>query len=192
MSELRMADENRNTTQPINPFKQGEVYQAKLIELMKEYELVLSELYQSYALRFTEEAELWKMMAEEEKTHAYWIQTLLDREGDGTIYFDEKRFSIIPLEQLIKDAKRESVLASSENTNLLRALSVAFDIENGMIENGYFKAFAGDSAEFKNVIEMLSQGTIVHRDRVRVRWQEELGKITEKEGIFSKMKKWFS
>ncbi|NOR45991.1 MAG: hypothetical protein GQ534_10440, partial [Candidatus Delongbacteria bacterium] len=53
-----------------------------------EHEKTLSKLYKSYSELFPEE-EVWAKLEKEEKKHAAWIQQIISKICDETVYFNE-------------------------------------------------------------------------------------------------------
>jgi len=176
----------------INPLKNPNKYQDRVLELMKGYENLIGDLYSVYAEKDLSYADFWKKISEEERTHAYWIETLANSIGSGKVHFDEERFNIAPLEQVTNDIKTKIDYAQKNEINALNALSISNDLEGGMIERKFFEVFESDSAEIKQTLSMLEDATIKHESLVHEMWEKERSlRENENSGIFHKIKAFF-
>jgi rubrerythrin len=157
----------------INPIKNPEEYQEKLLYLMKRYEILLGELYSEYAEKFPEYADFWNTISKEEGTHAYWIETLAGQIGSYKIFFNETRFNIAPLNICIDEVVKVIDDAKKEPISILEAMATSINIENGMIERNFFEVFESDSPEIKKTFNMLREATLGHEQRVKDMWAVE-------------------
>lgn len=157
----------------LNPLKNPEEYQDKVLELMRSYELLLAELYDIYSKKFIGNKEFWLKTSNEEKTHAYWIETLANKIGDGRIYFNKERFNISPLNECIAEANMKISQAKNEDLAMIEAVSISLIIEKGMIERNFFEVFESDSPEIKKTFDMLRIATIEHARMMQEMWDLE-------------------
>jgi rubrerythrin len=177
----------------LNALKNPIEYQDKVLELMRSYELLLGALYLTYAEKFTEQADFWHKIAEEEKTHAYWIETLKNQIGNKSIYFNEKRFNIPPLKECISEVEARISDAKGGDLALIEAISISVGIENGMIERNFFEVFESDSVEIKKTFNMLRMATLEHEKSVRFLWDTERAKLEKTDtGFWQGLKKFFN
>jgi len=56
--------------------------------------------------------------------------------------------------------------------SLIKALSIARDIESGLIEKKFFEVFEGDPIELKHVLLNLVAATREHYNRIEKAWKE--------------------
>lgn len=157
----------------LNPLKNPEEYQDKVLELMRSYELLLAELYDIYSEKFIEHKEFWLKTSNEEKTHAYWIETLANQIGNEKIYFNKERFNIPPLNECIAEANLKITQAKNEDLAMIEAVSISYIIEKGMIERKFFEVFESDSPEIKKTFDMLREATIEHARLMKEMWDSE-------------------
>ncbi|TET10801.1 MAG: hypothetical protein E3J83_00055 [Candidatus Atribacteria bacterium] len=59
-----------------------------------------------------------------------------------------------------------------QDISLIKALSIARDIENGLIEKKFFEIFEGDPIELKHVLLNLAAATREHYNRIEKVWKE--------------------
>lgn len=177
----------------LNALKNPVEYQEKVLELMHTYEILLGALYLTYAENFPEHADFWHKIAEEEKTHAYWIETLRNQIGNKSIYFNESRFNIPPLKECISEVEIRISEAKSGKFALIEAISISVGIENGMIERNFFEVFESDSVEIKKTFNMLRLATMEHEKSVRSLWDVERMKLDKvNSGFWQNLKNFFS
>jgi rubrerythrin len=61
-----------------------------------------------------------------------------------------------------------------QDISLIKALSIARDIENGLIEKKFFEVFEGDPIELKQVLLNLAAATREHHNRIEKVWNNEI------------------
>lgn len=141
--------------------------QIKVIEMLARNEEAVSKLYKAYAEKFPNYESFWSRLAEEEIEHACWIRKLHSKIKEGSVYFNEGRFKIEAIQTSLDYLNDWLVKAQKEEISLINALSLAWDIENALMERKYFEIFEGDSVELKHVLTNLADSTKDHRDRVK-------------------------
>ena len=141
--------------------------QIKVIEMLARNEEAVSKLYKAYAEKFPAHKGFWSRLAEEEIGHAGWIRKLHSKVKEGSVYFNEGRFKIEAIQTSLDYLNDWLVKARKEEISLINALSLAWDIENALMERKYFEIFEGDSVELKHVLTDLADSTKNHRDRVK-------------------------
>jgi hypothetical protein len=141
--------------------------QMTIVDLMAKNEEAVSALYKVYADKFPERQDFWLSLSEEEVDHANWIRDLTVKANKGELYIDENRFNPEAIGQFLAYLDERLHEANDIDVALKKALSVAYDIENAMIEKQYFTIFTGDSAELKEVLKKLQLATDHHRAMVK-------------------------
>ncbi len=135
------------------------------IELMSNYESMISELYQKFADTFPEHYDFWKSISDEEIEHSSWIITLSDDVDSGVLklhksVFTEKfRFETI-------DKLRDLLNNYSDNITLKEACDIALAIEQHMLEKEYLSLFSGGHEAFVELTENLAKETREHVKRL--------------------------
>ena len=146
----------------------------KILELMSEHEKAISRLYKEYALKFPKQKDFWSKIASEEIEHANWISRLRSQAKEGLLNFKEGRFKEAAIETSMEYVKSKLAEAQKEKISAKRALSVARDLESGLIEKKYFEVFKSDCREMKKVFLDLAAATRDHYRRIEKAWNNEI------------------
>ena len=137
-----------------------------LLKMMVDNETAISEIYRIYAKRYKKHQEFWNGLAREEIQHARLIEKLSKRK-DVSISKIKDRFTpeVFKISFQYLEEKREQ--AAKETLSFKEALSIALDMETGMLERGYLDVFEGDSPEFQMMLETLDIETQEHCNKIR-------------------------
>ena len=138
----------------------------KIIKLLIDYELTVSELYRSCAAAYPDHRGFFTELSEEEVGHASRIELLALEAEAGFIEIDEDAFAVRPLEVSIEHAKDIKGRVEDNKINLLGVLSLALDIESSLIEKEYHKVFRGDSMRFNDSIREIHMESEKHRRKI--------------------------
>jgi hypothetical protein len=141
------------------------------LELLREHERALSRLYRTYAECFAGQSEFWLRLAAEEDEHAEWLGSLRLRLEDGESARLADRFPVAAIEHSLVYVNKLIANAHTSGITLLRALSVALDLEEALLESRYFEVCECDSPELKHMLEKLTQSTHAHLAAIRNAWQ---------------------
>jgi len=148
--------------------------QLKVIELLAEHEKAISQLYREYARTFPEQKAFWSKIAEEEIEHASWILKLRSQAEKGSLYFKEGRFKTEAIKTSLEYVKSQIAEAQNSKISAKNALSVARDLESGLIEKKFFEVFEPDCREIKQVLLDLAAATREHYNRIEKVWKETI------------------
>jgi len=146
--------------------------QLKVIKLLSEHEKAISRLYKEYARKFPKQREFWIKISAEETEHASWISKLYSQAGEGSLCFKEGRFKKEAIKTSIDYLEDRIVEAQNKEISAKNALSIAQDLENGLIEKKFFEIFEHDCKEIKQVLHDLAFATSEHRNRIAKFWRE--------------------
>ena len=146
--------------------------QMKVIKLLAEHEKAISQLYKEYARKFPEQKDFWLKIAAEEIEHASWIFKLRSQIEKGLLYFKEGRFKTEAIETSLEYLKSQIAKAQNNKISAKNALSVARDLESGLIEKKFFEVFEPDCQEIKHVLLDLAAATREHYNRIEKLWKE--------------------
>ncbi len=133
----------------------------KEIEIMSNYESMISELYQKFADTFPEHHDFWQKISEEEIEHSTWIITLGEDLDTGVLKLHKSVFT----EKLINETigKVEKLLENySDDITLKEACDIALSIEQHMIEKEYLSLFSSDDESFNELTDNLAAATREH------------------------------
>lgn len=136
------------------------------LQLLAKHEETIGLLYEAYAKRFPEHAQFWTSIANDEKSHAAWIWKLCQKAEDGSIRFDGNRFNSKAIETSLKYIRSWIQEAETQSMDLIKAISIALDIENGLLEKKYYEVFEADLPEVKQVFIALSKASEGHKQRI--------------------------
>jgi len=148
--------------------------QLKIIELLAEHEKKISRLYKEYSLKFPEQKDFWSKIAKEEIEHASWILKLRSKVKEGSVYFEEDRFNKEAIKTSLKYVESQITKVQNKEISAKNALSVARDLENGLIEKKFFEVFKPDCREIKQVLLDLTIATREHYNRIKKVWKETI------------------
>jgi len=114
----------------------------EIIELLAGSEETIGRLYTTYANRFHEMESFWKSLADDERNHAIWIRSLKVKSGDNRVFVKPERFRPAAIKTFINHNEKEIMEAGKPGYRLINALSMAYFIEDSLIEKKYFETLA--------------------------------------------------
>jgi len=142
--------------------------QNQIIEaLAHNNEEAISQLYQAYARRFMQERDLWLNLAKDKLDHYRQITSLKQKAQEGEVRFQEGRFNEQAVHFVSEYIQKVLKEADSQEVSLVNALSIAYDLENTLIEKQFFAIFSNDSEYTREVFQTLAEGTLKHRQKVQ-------------------------
>jgi hypothetical protein len=150
----------------------------KIIKLLMDYELTLSELYGCCARTFPDHRGFFSSLSEEEVSHASRIDLLASEAEAGFVEIDENAFAVRPLEISIEHAKEVKGRVEENKINLLGVLSLAYDIESSLIESEYHMVFKGDSMRFNETIHEIHMESEKHRRKI-LQLRDQLAELSK-------------
>ena len=128
-----------------------------------EHEKTLSRLYKSYSEIFPEE-EIWGKLEIEEKKHAAWIQQIISKICDETVYFNEDPECCENIKKSLSIMNDEIAKANDNEIDLMHAFKIAIEIEESMVEREFFKSMESDAPFVEDVLKNIIADTERHRD----------------------------
>lgn len=152
-------------------------YQVKIIELYRDQELLIAELYDRFARQFPRFADFWDSLASEEREHAGWIDHLLSKVSNATATFDEGKTRSYALSSSINHIKSQLASFDAAPFDLRRALSYTVDLEKSLIEKNVFERFSGDPPEMNKLLTILNETQQDHLRRIEIRVAEIRAKL---------------
>lgn len=148
-------------------------YQIKIIDLMAQMELSISELYELFAEKFPKYENLWIELSKQEVQHADWVKQLQSMAGENRVFFDEKLTKSYSVQKVLEIIKATYANAKDDKLTLINALSVSRDLEQSVLEREFYNYFTGRDAEVKMIINNIRKETIDHQTKLRNAWEEE-------------------
>lgn len=137
-----------------------------ILEMLAENEEAVAALYRAYAEKFPQHHDFWTQLADEEIYHSRLVQKMW-KAGSDTVSIREDRFDISLLQISLAYLEEKLKQAKNEPISIGNALSIALDIETGMLERGFFTVFEGTSAQFKRTMQVLATATEKHTNVIR-------------------------
>ena len=147
-------------------------YQIHILEKLAGLEDATRDLYQAYASKIADLEGFWSDLAEDEATHAGWIRELKPLVSNGTLDFDEDRFLTRTIRNFTEYVNEEWATVQDQGTPLIKAVSIALDIERAFLEKRLFEVAEGDSLELERVLNKLAVATEEHRDMLQKVWRK--------------------
>ncbi|MEC9491929.1 hypothetical protein [Flexistipes sp.] len=130
-------------------------YQQKILDLLKDKELALSELYKEISEKFYQNEEFWSSLSEEKLYRLQQIEELCDQAKQEKMGFDEKKtktYTLYTFMESIQDIKDQ--LRNNE-LNEIKALSLCHDLENSILERRVYEYFIPYNDKQKKVLDKL-------------------------------------
>lgn len=143
-----------------------ELHRNKILELMKELELLMATIYQQMAQRFPDHADSYQSLANEEMEHAGWIEQLQTACQSGQARFAEGKTRTYTVNNMISYLKDFLQKLEAGHLNRLQTMTVVADFENSLIERNVFQRFSGDTPEVAQTLELLEQVQRQHTTRI--------------------------
>ena len=141
--------------------------QMRLLELLADHESEIARLYETYASVLPDRRRLWKDLADDETNHADWVRSLIPLVENGSLAVREGRFAAAAIETSLEYIRRRVTEASVEPPGFLKALVIALDVEDAMLEKQFFDVADEDASEFRRVLNSLKSETQRHRAGLR-------------------------
>lgn len=138
------------------------------IDLMIQHELALKDLYHSCAETWPDQHELWHSLAKEEQDHAKLLRDFKSLIQLGQIRFDAGRFKPRAIENSNDYIREQTERVGTGQLSLRQAMSIATDLEQAMLDNGFFQLLSTDHPRTRSTLERLAGQTINHRQRLEV------------------------
>jgi len=142
------------------------------LELMAVAEETVQRLYATCAVLWKGDEEFWRRLAGEERRHAKHIRSMIAILNDHPGRFQPGRpFSAAALRTFIAGIERD-IGSVQPNVPELKALRLALDIEQAIIEAKFTEIVQTEDTGFRSLADEIAQDTAVHRRLVETRMAE--------------------
>lgn len=132
---------------------------------MVSLELALAELYQACSEQFPEDQNFWLAIKHQEELHAKLIQQLADLISSRPQEFKYGRpFNSVAIKTTLSSIKTYTESVRKGLLERKRALFMARDIENSVLEANYGEIVSTDNVEFQKILERVTKDTAAHKD----------------------------
>jgi rubrerythrin len=142
-----------------------------IISAMTKHELALAELYKAFGEQVVSMKDFWSRLAHEETQHAATLQRLAGNMVHKPLYLNERKFNTAAVRTSLRFLEGKTNEIRRDGTTALKALGLALDQEQSMLENRYFEVFETDSPEIGKVFSMLRRETTRHAEEIRATLQ---------------------
>jgi len=151
-------------------------YQKKLLELLEQLELEVSNLYKLFAEKFPTQKELWNCLHHEEIKHAAYINKLTSFAKEDLVIFDEKMTKTYTVQSVINDIKDKYNKTENNQYNIINALSFTLSLEQSIIEHKFYDYFSSKNPEAMTMIKEIKGETFMHEAKVKEALEAEKNK----------------
>ncbi|GAB4346996.1 MAG: hypothetical protein Kow0089_24540 [Desulfobulbaceae bacterium] len=146
-----------------------------IIDALRNFELSVALMYETFGRVFPEEERIWQGLAEEEKQFARLLAGLKIYYRNRLVSFRETRITIQVIDREIGFALEQIDKARSGNLSLRDAVAAGKRIEESILENDLLRVFSFSSPKAKEAVMNLLRGTKNHREKLAF-WLELLDK----------------
>lgn len=137
------------------------------IDLLIENEEAIGELYRDFARRFTDTAELWQQMAQEEKHHAALLRKLYVGILSGELSFRDQDFDMGALRQFVERVRSQHNRSRAGQLDRDEALRLALELEQSLAERGFLNCLEAHSDQVRETLDRLRSESEDHAGRIR-------------------------
>ena len=148
-------------------------YQERLLELLEQLELDMSNLYKLFAEKFPKYADLWATLSEQEILHAKWVKELSDMAKDEKVVFDEKVTRTYTVKKVLEMIQDTYAKTQANKISLIAALSICRDFEQSILEKEFYNYFITKDPDARVLISQIRTETLDHQTSVKKAWEEE-------------------
>jgi rubrerythrin len=144
----------------------GKAGPEEVIEALAAHEDALGDLYATYAVKFPDAAFFWEDLSAQEYGHGSLLRDLSRNRDDSAVFVENGRFQVETLRLAREFVLDVTVVAVHTDFSLERALGIAFDLEQAIIEQQAYEVVSTDSENVKKVLEHLRSSSMRHRDSI--------------------------
>lgn len=149
----------------------------EVLDGMARLEMAVSQLYLAYSQQFAADAQLWRELAEEELYHAELADQMKTFVKDNPGKCFPGKFNSSAIATFLEGIENHLADVKAGNVDRKKALILARDTENAMLEKNYFDTVTSDLPAIKNNKKKMMQDTYLHRKRITDYIQSLQGEI---------------
>lgn len=140
--------------------------QPDALSMLIRHEGIIGELYQTFASIFSDRADFWQSLAEDEQRHAEQLDELRSNPITSTWLLYSSPFKIQAIHTAISYIENQIERAKDGNLSDVQALSIAKDLENSLLERQFSSLINTAPIEIKPTIVSLANETERHLKQV--------------------------
>lgn len=141
---------------------------AGVLELLKQHELVIKQLYDFFAEYFPQKKEFWLKIANEEQRHADFLKTLETNEAHVSWFTNSSHLSLAAIQSSIDFVIQERERMKVSGTTLLKAYAFSKGLEDALIEKQFSKLTVNVPPEIAHVVAVLVADTQRHAQEMTI------------------------
>ena len=128
-------------------------------------ELALADLYRACAEQFPEDKNFWLAIQRQEELHAQFIRKLVDLVSAHPQEFKFGRpFNSVAIKTIQASVESYADQIRKGQIPRQRAVFIAKDIENSVLEANYREIVTTENIEFQQTIDQIAKDTLAHRN----------------------------
>jgi len=132
---------------------------------MAKLELALAEMYQACSEQFPDDKNFWLAIGRQEKLHAKFIRQLAEQIASHPEEFRFGRsFNSTAVKTILTSVIGYIDQVRKGQFERQRALFIARDIENSVLEAKYREIVSTDNIEFRKIIDRIGADTLAHKN----------------------------
>jgi len=141
--------------------------QSRILESLMGWEQVVGALYARYAEMFPGVTEFWLRLAREEEGHAKQLGSLRILLREGHVFWNIGRFREEAIQDEVDVVKKAlDGTEAGRQLALAEALETAGQIEDSILEAGFYDTVESEVPEFAKVARTLADATRQHAERI--------------------------
>lgn len=143
------------------------------LESMRQYELILSDFYKQCAETWSDHESLWLTLANAEIKHAENIQKMQEiiKKKSGS-FTSGRPFNPVGINTAIAGIKEYTQKVGTKTLSYERALIIARDIENSVLESRYGEIVNTNDLEYKTLMKTILSQTAEHKKIIEEKIKE--------------------
>ncbi|MBI4633458.1 MAG: hypothetical protein HY742_06175 [Deltaproteobacteria bacterium] len=139
-----------------------------ILETMEQHESILADFYAACAETWSEEGSFWLELAEAEKTHRENIRRMIAILQKKFPYFSLGRpFNLVALNTAIAGIKENIRRLKAGELNQAKALFLARDIEQSLLESKYAEIVTTNDLEYQTLLSDILTQTGMHKNMIQ-------------------------
>jgi len=99
--------------------------------------------------------------------------------GNANLSLDSRKFNMTAVQTAIDFIRRQTELTRAQGTTPVKALSLAINLEQAMIERDFFCVFDTDSPDMKREFSALREHTLKHQKMLERMLEREKDKTSK-------------
>lgn len=143
----------------------------KILKVMRQAETAMSVLYRVCAKRWSEDANFWLSLSDDEVNHSGNVKILSDiiREkiSSGANFQYKRHFTVNSVQSFISGVTETAERVKQGNISKEKMLAIAFDIECAALERSYSELVKTDDIIYQSIANAIDIETQLHRDKIK-------------------------